>query len=414
MKKIFRILLLIIAVLLIVFFALYFSTNKGDKKLKPREVIYQGMVNLHILKPCYKPMVNFDIPFKQEGFDYLLEDSKITQKSLKILSDTNFSEGIKNSNRGSIPKITHHLYITGKDSVKPINDFYSETIKISLNKLNNHSGNWQHNLWTNNLNVFPEELKKIKGVQVRNISELKDSELYSDVNGDIVKAANSPRSSAYYSKVSDMLRLMVLQKMGGIYSDMDYEIYNPLVLNNLIESFDFIGGRESTNKYSYYGSAFMASKPNHPIINNAIERMKRNIHSVDLPEYLKYPCNFYDEVFFSAPILVTMAYFSENNIDNNKDIILPGWMLFNVDFARYKNKQCDYKNILKETFVKNNENLASLLKEYSSNISADEKDNIYYSLKNRANYKVVGADMFCGNWHDYPTSRRYYWSFLNQ
>ncbi len=82
---------------------------------------------------------------------------------------------------------------------------------------------------------------------------------------------------------------------------------------------------------------------------------------------------------------------------------MPSWILFNVDFARYKNKQCDYKKILKEAFVKNDKNINSLLEIYSSNLSADEETNVYYSLKNRASYKVIGADMFCGNWHNYPT-----------
>ncbi len=72
----------------------------------------------------------------------------------------------------------------------------------------------------------------------------------------------------------------------------------------------------------------MASKAYHPIVSNAIKRIKRNFHSVDLPEYIKYPCNLYDEVFFSAPILITMSYFGTNNIEGNKVLIcLVGFFL---------------------------------------------------------------------------------------
>ena len=294
-------------------------------------------------------------------------------------------------------------------------------MKANFAKLNQVDENWQHNIWTNKPELFPEEIKNIKGVYLRSPDEFKEHNLYDKLQK-ALKNGNQIRS--YYAEAADLLRLMAVQKFGGIYNDMDYEIYDANILYDYMKKFDFMAGRETPDIHSYYGNAFIAAKPNHPIMTEALRRVLRN-HLLDpkdptLPEYLKYPCREYDRIYFDGPPTVTMSYFSKNNIEGNVDVILPPWMIFNLNFARYKNEYCDYFKIDKDDFITNDKNLDKLMAEYITNdvfsmepfikyskpqaiAGADlrirvSEQNIYYSFKDRAKYPVIGADMFCGSW----------------
>jgi mannosyltransferase OCH1-like enzyme len=69
--------------------------------------------------------------------------------------------------------------------------------------------------------------------------------------------------SKYYAFVSDYVRAWVLKKYGGIYLDTDYEILADF--SNLIGDYDAILGFENS---SLVGTAMMAFKPNHYIVND--------------------------------------------------------------------------------------------------------------------------------------------------
>jgi hypothetical protein len=206
---------------------------------------------------------------------------------------------------------------------------------------------------------------------------------------------------------------MVVQKFGGIYNDMDYEIYNAKALYNLMRKFDFIGGRELAKIESYIGNSFIASKANHHILNDVVIRMYNNISGLNGCNYLKYPCNLYDKIYFNGIPLLTFAYFSKNNQEGNNDVILPPWMVFNVGFARFKNKTCIYEDIKADDFNKNNQNLDQLILEFNGQIKDGDSsnDNIYYNLKDHDYFEIIGADMFCGGWSNIKVPKIYYWRF---
>jgi hypothetical protein len=121
-------------------------------------------------------------------------------------------------------------------------------------------------------------------------------------------------------------------------------------------------------------------------------------------------------MYANGPPLLTMSYFVKNNIDGNNDIILPTWMIMNATFARYKNIDCNYNAVTKELFEQREVNLPNLLASYPLNTKEEGVDdsNIYYSIRDRKMYDIVGADMFCGGWSGKAIKKRiYYWKWRN-
>ncbi len=384
----------------------------GTKNLKPKNIIYEALVRLHILKPCYNPEANFIEIFSQEGFDYLQKDKEIVENSLRQLLDNNIKD------KDVIPTISHHIYFTSEVNPGKLLPFYIDKMEANFNKLNALEKPWQHFIWTNNADLFPDKIKNIKNVIVKDIAVFKGHALYQYLLETIHKGN---QSKAYFMEASDILRLMALQKFGGLYNDMDYEIYNAEALFKLIKKFDFIGGREFTNAQSYYSNAVILAKPNHPVINEAIARLEKyNLTNklADIPNYIKYPCNFYDKLYLNSPPLLTISYFIKSNVDGNNDIILPSWMLLNVDFARYKNGACDYAKINQLGFAAGNDKLHILMDEFSAavndNNNIDSSENIYFNLNERRNFPIIGADMFCGTWVSGKAPKQYYWNIYER
>jgi hypothetical protein len=373
-----------------------------------KRTFYNIFVMLGKAERCYIPQKHIIEVFNQENIDYYSEDLKITKSSLEKLSNLNLETG-----NLRIPLITHHIYFSFNNK---LNEFYIEKMKANFSRLNAISPNWQHYIWTNKADLFPQEITEIKGVKTRFIEELSDHPLYEILSHTIEKGK---KLKAYFSEASDLSRFMLLQTIGGIYNDMDYEIYNAEELLKLIKRFDFIGGRELYNRKSYYGSAFIAAKPNHPILNDLITREINNYKKLNVADYIKYPCTELDRIYFNAPPLVTLSYFKKNNIDGNNDIILPAWMIYNFDYAHYKNKTCEYNTIKKEDFIK--DGLAELLSDYSKNpeipkenkdnhnISQEDINNIYYNINKRGEFPIIGADMGCGTWVEKTNPKYWYW-----
>lgn len=444
-----------IVILLIILSLIAIGRILKVKGYLPKDFLYQTLVNLHITKPCYNSYKNMIEIFNQEGFDYEESNKKVITDSLNKLLDTN----ILVADAPKIPPITHRVYLVSKQISNNLNDFYIEEMKVNFNKLNDLGEDWQHNIWTNDSDLFPLEIKDIKGVNIRSVDELKDNPLYRFLLEIIDKGqAKGP----YLAEAADLVRLIVTEKFGGIYMDMDYEIYNPDALFDLMKKFDFIGGREKLSQWSLYGNAFIAAKPGHPILKRALEIEFRNrksgINNTNVPTYIKYPCKEYDSIYFNGPLLMTISYFAENNKNGNSDIILPPWMIFNVQFARLKNaygfaersnglfsavkrfftknkdynRVCDYSLILPKNFNSSIDFMPQLIQDYIQNVKKEDfaqyyklqdttredlgyrdyEQNIYYNLEDRERFKIIGADMFCGSWTQGKkiSGRAYYWN----
>lgn len=405
--------------LILVCLSISFGILKAEKiqKYFVQERYYSLLVKLNLIKKCYDPYGSFVSFFEQEGFDYKKEDQEVTLNSFNKLKDKN----IVSNSESKIPTITHHIYFTPSINSKALPEFYIEKMKANFIRLNNLGGAWHHYIWTNNPKIFSDGLINMKGVVIKNVSEFKEHSLYEYILKTIDKG-NVTR--AHLMEASDIIRLMALQKFGGIYSDIDYEIYNAEALFELMKKFDFIGGREFPGLLNYYGNAFMVSKPNHPVINEAISRLELyNIYpkGPNIPEYIKYTCGLFEKLYFNSPPLLTISYFKKNNIEGNNDIILPSWMVFNANFAHLKNGGCSYTKFNKQT-LSDEKILNEAILEFSKkptaeffNVSEKEKhprDDIYYDLEYRDGFEIIGADMFCGTWsYNLKNKKFYYWNW---
>lgn len=391
---------------------------KKIKKYFVEERYHPVLMKLGITKKCYTPYsMDIESVFAQEGLNFEEMDQKVTLASINKLKDPS----IQAADTPKIQTNTHHVYFTS--STKPIKllDFYVEKIKANFRRLETAYPDWQHYIWTNNKEIFPAEIRNLPNVKVKDITEFKDHGLYNYLSATIKKGDDM---RAYFMEASDMLRLMVLQKFGGIYQDIDYEIYNAEELFELMKKFDFIGGREFPGIISYYGNSFMSAKLNHPIINEAVNRLElyhNDPKNIKIPDYIKYPCAFLEKLYLNSPPLLTIAYFKKNNIDNNNDIILPFWMIFNANFARDKNGGCEYNKFSKLDFH-DDEKLKNLIQDFAKNpvssyfnLGEEEKhprDDIYYNIEKRKGFNIIGADMFCGTWsRDVYSTKYYYWNW---
>lgn len=325
-----------------------------------------------ITHSCYKANKIFLEVFQQENIDYKTQDLKVSSDSL-IKINSNFP------NKSTIPKISHHIYFNKN---KKINVFFIEKMKANFNKINQLETGWNHYIWTNDPEIFQNEMMNVSGVSVKNINQLENNEFYYLLEQSLAKAE---KSNFYFAEISDILRLILLKSFGGMYNDMDYEIYNAKALLKELNRFDFVGGREMEKDLSYYGNAFIASKPNHPILNNALNLLVRNHESKELPDYIKYHCREFDRIYFNGPVILTLSYLTKNNINGNIDVILPSWMIFNASFIRSKT-DCDYNLMTKESFLEREKQIPNWLNEY---IEKNKKNKFL---------PIIGADMFCGSW----------------
>lgn len=394
------------------------NNEKFHYKRVVESKIYDFFLYLKIVHKSFTPDNARDY-LSQEGINFDSENQKIIEESLKKLSSV---ELINEDLNNKIPLISHRTYFTSQENPKEINNLYIEILKSSYEKLNT-VGKWTHYIWTNNIESIPTDIKTISGVKILHIDILKDHVLYVILQ-EVLKKGND--LTGYFSAASDTLRFMVLERYGGMYNDMDYEIYNVNLLIKLIRNFDFIG---VAGLNDYYESGFIISTANHPILKRAVQLQLRN-YGFNNDEYtpiaIKYPSDPYRKIFFSGPPLITVAYMQENNKFNNNDIILPHWVGFNSMFAHFKNGMCGNTEISSEEFRSKNKNLVSLLRIFTEEYKKDpnslynrfkplneNQHNIYYDPEHFDDMEIIGGDMVCGSWSKQfeGFNRFYYWKF---
>lgn len=393
--------------------------SKWSKRTSFNDKVYNVLVRLNLINNKTCDSDDLDLYLSQEGFDFEAKNKEIIQDSLSKL----FKIEVRNDNSFKIPLISHHVYLTSQSNSKKLKELYVEFTKVNFLKLNG-LGNWRHIFWTNDPKIIPSEIRKIEGVEVRDISDFKDKLLYAAL---LKQIAKGEELIGYYAQASDLLRLMVLQKFGGVYMDNDYEIYNPEFLSSLMSQFNFVG---VVGIKRYYENGFIVASPNHPILNKALELEARNNDldaSAEKPYCINYPVDEYRKIYFSGPPLLTVAIVSEYNKQGTEDLLLPHWIAMNPALAQYKNGSCDKTNeVSKDDFIKSEQNLKSIIKEFTeitkvySNPVYDAfkpfkpyQENIYYDPKYFGDFEVLGADMSCGTWAQEKQgfNRIYYWQW---
>jgi mannosyltransferase OCH1-like enzyme len=164
---------------------------------------------------------------------------------------------------------------------------------------------------------------------IKNLNEFSSHALYFRIYEYI---AAGPRDKRFFAQAADILRILAVNKYGGIYMDLDYEIYRADYLVKLFRSYDFIGGVQSEEPYPYpvASNAFFASMKSHPILQLVDSMMVRNLMTEKIPDYVKYPYSKLISVLFNTgPTVLTVAIYKAADV--NKDIYLPFRFLFNMN-----------------------------------------------------------------------------------
>ncbi len=235
-----------------------------------------------------------------------------------------------------IPAIIHFVWLTSEKKPKEINEIDLNHIINSLKTLKKSPLNWQYILWTNNESLIPETINSLAPyeIEVKNIHNLKNFELINDI-GNMIKN-NS------FSEASDLVRYLALQEYGGVYSDTDTEIFKDI--SHLLQQFDFFG---SEHRFYYYelhekgfdtlASAFLGAKKAHPVISKTVELIHRNLHSKELPNYVKNACSVHNRIWVSTgPMVLTIAYLNEGNKEGYNNVIFD---------SKYFNQRCSIKEL---------------------------------------------------------------------
>ena len=313
--------------------------------------------------------------FAQEGIDFAQLDPIFAAKSLDILSKIDITP-ISNS---SIPLVTHHIYITSSKSPKYIDNISANIALKSISTLNNFSNQWIHYIWTNNINFIPEAITNI--TQIKLIDEFSGHNLWEEFTATLKQAEED---FSLFVKASDILRYIILNQYGGIYLDLDYQIYNAENLLKLLSKANFLVGKDEPNNKSV-GNSFIAATPNHPITNELINLVKRNLNQdrfPNIPEYQKYPCRKVDALLFqTGPTAVTTAFYRLANIST--DLLMPRQALYNHEYIR--------ANTIESKCYKPNPSLS-----------------LNFSI-NSFNIQTIGADIMCGSWNK---KKDYYFNFI--
>lgn len=218
-----------------------------------------------------------------------------------------------------VPPIIHTLWFTSDEKPRGLPKRYIYWLKKSIEACPKKHG-FSHRLWVHNKSKLPKTVKIMEslGVEIHETKELGDFPLKYLYEVQF----NNKR----YGRASDIFRLVVLNKIGGIYRDTDYRIHQSLL--PLIESYNFIAAREPW--WTFVSNAFIISSPNHPMIRKAMDIVERNclFNANPVPEYLLRTPQIVDQgtwdtVFKTGPGVFSPIIDQGFNLKGFTDIILP-------------------------------------------------------------------------------------------
>ncbi len=187
-----------------------------------------------------------------------------------------------------IPRIVHQIWLGSKVPEK-----YRHWIESWMNMRG-----WEYKLWTD------EEVKKFK---------MKNRDLY--------------ERSDNFGEKSDILRLEILYKYGGLYVDTDFECIQPEIFDELHRYFDFYIGFEplehGSTKFNMFKmcNAIIAAIPEHPLIHDLVDNMRAN--------FLAYRPHT-GPIGTTGPSYITriICEYLESNVDTLRNMCFPSTIFY--------------------------------------------------------------------------------------
>jgi len=217
------------------------------------------------------------------------------------------------SEEAKMPYNMFHIWLTSKDNPREMRPQDIENAIKTKDTFLQSNKPWEHVVWTNDLDLIPESIKKLNehGIKVKSIYDYKD-----DI--ELLYLVEQKIEEKKWGMASDTLRYGLINKFGGVYADINF-IFNRDVV-------------EETHKYNFftmtYGELyidnfFFGASACHPIMKNILSQVERNL--VSPPSYI---ANIEDQDSTSITDMSTanpsyIAYYKEANKNGNIDVVYP-------------------------------------------------------------------------------------------
>lgn len=173
------------------------------------------------------------------------------------------------ANAYQVPKITHHIWLTSKDTPNEISDADIDAIQTSILMTPPEEG-WRHYFWCNDPARIPQTIAKLVpyGVEVKVAS----NETLPNLNN-FWQDAVANAASVAKSMPAHILRYLVLDNFGGVYMDTNYELVTSI--DDIAEGYSLFASEEPDS--SMMGASILASAPHHPVMREAVDLLEKNI-----------------------------------------------------------------------------------------------------------------------------------------
>ncbi len=296
----------------------------------------------------YKFPVDIYTFLKQENFTSELQEKAANIDNKKVINTELESIRTQNlpllrdnpSREATIPLTMHSIWFTSPHNPQEVPE--SDISKLINNtKVFNNNQQWEFNLWTNDEQLIPHTVQSLENIPIT----IKTLDQFYFQNHNLECVLYKVIAKARWGMASDIFRYMLLQN-GGVYMDLDQEIFDPAI-NEIVKTYDFFVGYEK-HKFKYISNSVIGAKPDHIIITELLKAVERNmIISDDTPNYAANPLNHLCQTISSTgPGVFSAIVYKYAHKDNNLDIVFDSQVFFGD--IRYINKtinlQEDYKN----------------------------------------------------------------------
>ncbi len=298
-----------------------------------------------------------DLSYCPDGGDSLLQGEYISKGFSKNVAYCNhYALNVDNSKEKEIPLTTHHIWLTNAEKPKELTEHMQAWAKKSAAVLSGNT-NWQNIFWVNDKKLIPNTVKELEkvGYIFREVSELGQLTLNAEYS--------SALSGNKFGLASDILRYEILDKLGGLYFDTDYDLLaDPSKLHTQV---DFYTGIEPFGKFKA-GNAIIGAKPNHPIIKGMLQHIKEWSDQTSAPKFLNQCSQFDQTIYITGPFGFTKAYLENSGKEGNIDIVIKPETVYSEEYKHNGGKninpsdkftdhlECDHYCTLKNA---NNEEL---------------------------------------------------------
>jgi mannosyltransferase OCH1-like enzyme len=329
----------------------------------------------------YHYIDDFPARIEQEGIKNIPKLFEFLEKDFKSkLPIYNQPDEADLSMDSKIPDNTHMIYLFKDHAQKQLSENNIEKIIRTSKELSRVQPNYVHMFWTNNQDNIDVRIKDLANLKFMDINELSEHKIYPIYKKFLNAANNDNNPVPHLTQASDALRLMVLQIYGGIYHDCDYEIFQGEYIYNLGKQFSLLLTQESSDQKDA-ANFFIAAKPNHIVINNAIDLIYRNFNEKP-PVYVLHALDKINKlVFETGPCVLTAALLKyvqqvENDLAENDFMYFLSGGLSNHILAR------------------------SMAPYPSQESCRNQPFDIVQEKMNFEGIEIVsaGADLLCGSW----------------